>query len=60
MIVTMLRNLGRGWPLVKEGQSADLEDKIAEQLVAMGLAVPVQVEEQKPAKPLVLAAKGKK
>lgn len=60
MIVTVLRNLGRGWPLVKEGQSADLEDNIAEQLVAMRLAVPAQVEEEKPAKPPVLAAKGKK
>jgi len=44
MKVRVLRNLGEGWPALKEGETADVADKIGEALVSQCLAEVVPIE----------------
>jgi hypothetical protein len=51
MQVKVLRNLGRGFPQLTEGQVADLDEQTAERLVKQGLAeVVVRAVPQEPIK----------
>lgn len=50
MRVNVLRNLGTGWPSLKEGEEADVDDVTGLKLVTAGLAVAVSREPAKPIK----------
>ena len=41
MRITATRSLGPGWPALKEGQTADVEQSVGERLVKLGLGVDV-------------------
>ena len=58
MKVLVLRNLGRDWPAAKEGQSLEVSDEMAAELIAASLAEPLAGEEQQ-SKPKVISKRQK-
>lgn len=54
MKVRLLRNLGEGWPPLKVGEIADVDDAIGEALLGQSLAelMPIQAVPPAPAAPI--------